>query len=71
MNYQLPADGLLPKTYRVTVAITDPKNPDWIISQPVAGAVRTVTAENQGASSSRRGTAWTTTSCPSRPERTA
>ncbi|MFZ2654037.1 MAG: hypothetical protein WAX69_03920 [Victivallales bacterium] len=48
ITYQLPADGELPKTYRVTLAITDPKNPDWIISQFVAGGVRTVTKENAG-----------------------
>ena len=46
--YQLPDDGPLPKTYRVTLAIVDPKNPDWIISQFAAGVVRTVTAENRG-----------------------
>jgi len=48
VNYQLPTDGPLPKTYRVTLAITDSKNPDWIVSTFLAGAVRTVTAENQG-----------------------
>ena len=46
--YQLPADGVLPRTYLVTLAIVDPKNPDWIISTFVAGAPRTVTAENKG-----------------------
>ncbi|HUU90162.1 MAG TPA: hypothetical protein VM238_03015 [Phycisphaerae bacterium] len=46
--YQLPTDGPLPKTYRVTLAVTDPKNPDWIVSTFLAGAARTVTAENQG-----------------------
>jgi len=46
--YQLPADGSLPRTYLVTLAIVDPKNPDWIISTFVAGAPRTVTAENKG-----------------------
>lgn len=46
--YQLPTDGPLPKTYRVTLAVTDPKNPDWIVSTFLAGAARTVTTENQG-----------------------
>ena len=33
----------------MTLAIVDPKNPDWLISQFVrSGVVRTVTAENQG-----------------------
>ena len=45
---QLPVDGVPPKTYRVTLAITAPDNPDWIVSTFVSGAVRTVTAENQG-----------------------
>ncbi len=48
VRYTLPTTGLLPQTYRVTLAITDPKNPDWILSTFVAGAARTVTAENQG-----------------------
>ena len=48
VSYQLPADGPLPRTYCVTLAVVAPKNPDWIISQFVAGAPRTVTAENQG-----------------------
>lgn len=30
--YQLPIDGPLPRTYRVTLAIVDSKNPDWIVS---------------------------------------
>jgi len=46
--YRLPEDGPLPRTYRVTLAIVDPKNPDWIVSQFVAGATRTVTMENRG-----------------------
>jgi len=46
--YQLPADGPLPRTWRVTLAIVDAKNPDWIISQFACGVVRTVTAENGG-----------------------
>jgi hypothetical protein len=48
VTFQLPADGPLPRTYRVTLAIVDAKNPDWIISQFVSGGVRTVTAENGG-----------------------
>ncbi len=48
VGYRLPTDGTLPKTYRVTLAITDPKNADWIVSTFVAGESRTVTAENQG-----------------------
>ncbi len=46
--YQLPADGPLPQTYRVTLAIVDPKNPEWIISQFAGGVARTVTRENGG-----------------------
>lgn len=48
ISYRLPTDGPLPRTYRVTLAITDPKNPDWLVSTFAAGVVRTVTAENQG-----------------------
>src|SRR4051812_811199 len=48
IQYQLPVDGPLPKTYRVTLAIVDSKNPDWIISQFACGVARTVTAENGG-----------------------
>jgi len=48
VSYSLPTDGPLPKTYRVTLAITAPDNPDWIVSTFVAGAARTVTAENKG-----------------------
>ena len=48
IRYQLPTTGLLPQTYRVTIALTDPEHPDWIVSQPICGVVRTVTAENQG-----------------------
>jgi hypothetical protein len=48
VSYTLPTDGPLPRTYRVTLAITAPDNPDWIVSTFVAGAARTVTAENQG-----------------------
>jgi hypothetical protein len=46
--YTLPTDRPLPKTYRVSLSITDAKNPDWIISTFAAGVVRTVTAENGG-----------------------
>ena len=48
VSYQLPSEGALPQTYLVTLAIVDPKNPDWILSTFVAGAPRTVTAENKG-----------------------
>jgi hypothetical protein len=48
VSYGLPTDGPLPKTYRVTLAVVDAANPDWIISQFAAGEVRTVTAENGG-----------------------
>lgn len=48
INYQLPAGGALPRTYRVTLAITAADDPNWIISTFVGGAVRTVTAENNG-----------------------
>ncbi len=48
VSYQLPTNGPLPQTYRVTLAIVDEKKPDWIISQFAAGVVRTVTAANGG-----------------------
>ncbi len=48
VRYQLPTAGPLPQTYRVTLAITDPKHPDWILSTFLAGQSRTVTAENRG-----------------------
>jgi hypothetical protein len=48
VSYRLPTDGPLPRTWRVTLAIVDPKNPDWIISQFAAGIARTVTSENGG-----------------------
>ena len=48
VGYSLPSDGPLPKTYLVTLAIVDPQNPDWIVSQFVRGEPRTVTAENGG-----------------------
>ncbi|MEZ0296934.1 MAG: hypothetical protein ACAI35_10815 [Candidatus Methylacidiphilales bacterium] len=48
ITYQLPTTGPLPQTYRVTLAIVDAKDPNWIISQFASGVVREVTAENQG-----------------------
>ncbi|MGE9297291.1 MAG: hypothetical protein ACQKBV_13495, partial [Puniceicoccales bacterium] len=48
ISYQLPAVGTLPQTYLVTLAITAPDNPDWIVSTFIAGQPRTVTAKNQG-----------------------
>ena len=48
VSYSLPTDGPLPRTYRVTLAITAPDNPDWIVSTFVAGTARTVTTENKG-----------------------
>ncbi len=48
VSYKLPTTGPLPQTYLVTLAITEPKNPDWIVSTFVAGQPRTVTAENKG-----------------------
>ena len=48
----VPVSFQLPNTpgqvYRVTLAITDPDNPDWIVSQFACGVVCTVTTENQG-----------------------
>lgn len=48
IHYNLPTTGPLPQTYRVTIAITDSRNPDWILSQFISGQPRTVTEENQG-----------------------
>ena len=48
INYQLPTNGPLPKTYRVTLAIVDPQNPNWVISTFAPGLIREVTAENKG-----------------------
>jgi hypothetical protein len=48
VTYRLPMQGPLPRTYRVTLAITADDDPNWIISTFVSGAVRTVTAENKG-----------------------
>ena len=46
ITYQLP--NTPGQTFRVTLAITDAKNPDWLISTFVAGQPHTVTAANQG-----------------------
>jgi hypothetical protein len=46
ISYQLPATP--GQTYTVTLAVTDAKNPDWIVSTFLAAAPRTVTAENKG-----------------------
>jgi len=46
VSYSLPGEP--GTTYRVTLAIVDPQNPAWIVSQFAAGVVRTVTAENGG-----------------------
>lgn len=48
VSYTLPTTAPLPQTYRITLAIVDAKNTDWIISQFASGVVRTVTAENGG-----------------------
>ena len=48
VTYSLPTAGPLPRTYRVTLAIVDAKNPNWIISQFLSGEPRTVTRENGG-----------------------
>lgn len=48
VSYELPTDGPLPRTYLVTLAIVEAKNPDWIVSQFASGVARTVTAENGG-----------------------
>jgi hypothetical protein len=48
VSYQLPVAGPLPQTYRVTLAVVDAKNPDFIVSEFATGVVRTVTAANQG-----------------------
>jgi len=48
VSYRLPTEAPLPRTYRVTLAIVDAKNPDWIISQFACGVARTVTRENEG-----------------------
>jgi len=48
LTYQLPATGPLPQSYRVTLAVVDPHNPGWIVSQFICGATRIVTVENKG-----------------------
>jgi len=48
VRYQLPAEGTLPKTYLVTLAVVAKDNPDWIVSQFLRGEPRTVTVENRG-----------------------
>jgi len=44
--YSLPAEP--GKTYLVTLAVTDPSNPDWIVSTFTCGEPQTVTTENGG-----------------------
>ena len=46
VSYALP--NTPGETYRVTLAIVDPKDPAWIVSQFAAGVARTVTPENGG-----------------------
>lgn len=46
ITYQLPPTP--DQTYTVTLAITDAKNPDWIVCTFLSGMARTVTAENKG-----------------------
>lgn len=48
VRYRLPVEGPLPRTYLVTLAVTEKSNPDWIVSSFVAGQPRTVTVENDG-----------------------
>jgi len=48
VRFQLPTDGPLPRTYRVTLAAVDKDNPDWIFGTIVAGEPYTVTEDNQG-----------------------
>lgn len=48
VSYQLPTDGPLPRTYRVTLALTAADDAAWIVSTFLCGAERTVTAANQG-----------------------
>ena len=48
ISYQLPNTGPLPRTYRVTLAITSADDPHWVISTFLAGAARTVTDDNKG-----------------------
>ena len=53
VSFQLPVTEPLPQTYRVTLAIVDAKNPDWIISQFTSGVACTVTQENGGPGAER------------------
>ena len=48
VRYRLPTEGPLPRTYRVTLAVTPIEEPDWVVSTFVAGAPRTVNEENNG-----------------------
>src|SRR5579871_6319928 len=48
IHYGLPTDGPLPRTYLVTLAVTDPRHPAWIVSTFATDVVRTFTAQNQG-----------------------
>lgn len=48
VRYRLPTEGSLPRTYLVTLAVTEKDKPDWIVSTFVAGQSRTVTRENDG-----------------------
>ena len=48
VRYRLPTDGELPRTYRVTLAVTPVDEPDWVVSTFLAGAPRTVSEDNQG-----------------------
>jgi hypothetical protein len=46
VTYELP--GKPGETYLVTLAIVEAKHPNWIVSNFVSGAPRTITVENQG-----------------------
>jgi len=48
VRFQLPTDGPLPRTYRVTLAAVDKDDPDWVFGSVVAGEPYTVTEDNQG-----------------------
>lgn len=48
ITYTLPVEGPLPRTYRVTLAITDASDANWIVSSFLSGEPRTVTADNKG-----------------------
>ncbi len=47
IHYQLPA-APVPQAYLVTLAITDPKDPEWIVSTFLTAGVRIVSHENGG-----------------------